>query len=83
MNQLYDPKNAYRPAIKPVRRKSSNQSLAGSFFRSFFGSLLILTIVAVVLYRSDVANFLGDVGSLAEKVVDPDGRRCFRKRRPF
>ena len=74
MNQLYDPKNAYRPAIKPVRRKSSNQSLAGSFFRSFFGSLLILTIVAVILYRSDVINFIGDVGELAEKVADPEKR---------
>ena len=74
MNQLYDPRNAYRTPIKPVRRKSSNQSLAGSFFRSFFGSLLILTIVAVVLYRSDVINFLGDVGDFAERVADPEKR---------
>lgn len=74
MNQIYDPKNAYRPAIKPVRRKSSGQSVAGSFFRSFFGSLLILLIVATVLYRSEVVTFFGDVASFAGKVADPEKR---------
>ncbi len=74
MNQLYDPKNAYRPAIKPVRRRTSNQNVAGSFFKSFFGSFLILAVIAVVLYRSEVANFFTDVGSLAQTVADPDKR---------
>ena len=74
MNRLYDAKNAYRPAIKPVRRRTSNQNVAGSFFRSFFGSFLILIIIAVVLYRSDVVNFLGDVGTLAQNVSDPEKR---------
>lgn len=62
MNQLYDPKNAYRPAIKPVRRKTSNQNIAGSFFKSFFGSFLILVVIAVVLYRSEVITFVGEIG---------------------
>ena len=74
MNRLYDAKNAYRPAIKPVRRRTSNQNVAGSFFRSFFGSFLILIIIAVVLYRSDVVNFLGDVGTLAQNVSEPEKR---------
>ncbi len=74
MNQLYDPKNAYRPAIKPVRRRTSNQNMAGSFFKSFFGSFLILAVIAVVLYRSEVMNFFTDVGSLAQTVSDPDKR---------
>ncbi len=74
MNRLYDPKNAYRPAIKPVRRRTSNQNVAGSFFKSFFGSFLILAVIAVVLYRSEVANFFTDVGSLAQTVADPDKR---------
>ena len=74
MNQLYDPRNAYKPAIKPVRRKNSNQNIAGSFFKSFFGSLLILIVVAVVLYRSEVVTFVGDVSSFAGKVADPEKR---------
>lgn len=74
MNQLYDPKNAYRPVIKPVRRKSPNQNIAGSFFKSFFGSLLILVVVAIVLYRAEVITFVGDVSTLAERVVDPEKR---------
>ena len=74
MNQLYDPRNAYKLAIKPVRRKNSNQNIAGSFFKSFFGSLLILIVVAVVLYRSEVVTFVGDVSSFAGKVADPEKR---------
>lgn len=74
MNQLYDPKNAYRPAVKPVRRKTSNQNIAGSFFKSFFGSFLILVIIAVVLYRSEVITFVGDVYTFAERVADPEKR---------
>lgn len=74
MNQLYDPKNAYRSTIKPVRRKSPNQNIAGSFFKSFFGSLLILVVIAIVLYRAEVITFVGDVSTLAERVVDPEKR---------
>lgn len=74
MNQLYDPKNAYKPAIKPVRRRTSNQNVTGSFFKSFFGSLLILSIIAIVLYRAEVINFIGDVGTFTQQVTDPDKR---------
>lgn len=74
MNQLYDSKNAYRAPIRPVRRKTSNQNIAGSFFKSFFGSLLILMVIAIVLYRSEFAVFMGDMGTLAERVVDPEKR---------
>ncbi len=74
MNRLYDAKNAYRPAIKPVRRRTSNQNVAGSFFKSFFGSLLILSVIAIVLYRSEFAGFIGDIGSLAQQVSNPDKR---------
>lgn len=74
MNQLYDPKNAYKPAIKPVRRRTSNQTVTGSFFKSFFGSLLILSVIAIVLYRAEVINFIGDVGTFTQQVTDPDKR---------
>lgn len=74
MNRLYDAKNAYRPAIKPVRRRTSNQNMTGSFFKSFFGSFLILAVIAIVLYRGEVASFFTDVGSLAQTVSDPDKR---------
>jgi len=74
MNQLYDHKNAYRPAMKSVRRRASNQNVAGSFFKSFFGSLLILSIIAIVLYRSDVINFIGDASAIAQHVGNPDKR---------
>jgi len=74
MNQLYEHRNAYKPAIKPVRRKSPDQNIAGSFFKSFFGSLLILTVIAVVLYRNDVAGFLSDMGNFVSSAVDPEKR---------
>lgn len=74
MNQLYEPKRTYKHPIRPVRRKAPNANVAGSFFRSFFGSLLILTVIAVVLYRTEVATFLGDLSGLAQNVVNPDKR---------
>jgi len=65
MNRLEEKQQkVYNMSSRPIRRKQ--QSVAGSFFRSFLTSLLIMFVFMAIIYRTDLKNTIASITGWAD-----------------